>query len=106
MRKRWHVVQAALATALVTASPLAAQDYPQKQIELVVPFVAGGTTDNIARLIAQRFSDRWGQAVVVNNRPGGGSTIGTHVVAKAAPDGSSRQHDQLRDHGGLAEAAL
>ena len=76
-----------LAAALGASSPGAGQDYPRKPIELVVPFVAGGTTDNIARLMAQRFSESWGQAVVVNNRPGGGSTIGTHVVAKAPPDG-------------------
>jgi tripartite-type tricarboxylate transporter receptor subunit TctC len=75
------------AVAILAASPALAQDYPSKQIELVVPFVAGGTTDNIARLMAQRFSDRWGQTVLVSNRPGGGSTIGTAAVAKAAPDG-------------------
>jgi len=75
------------ATALAATSPVAAQDYPRKQIELVVPFAAGGTTDNISRLIAQRFSDSWSQPVIVNNRPGGGSTIGNNFVAKAAPDG-------------------
>src|SRR6185369_7758399 len=71
----------------VAANPCVAQTYPSHQIELMVPFVAGGTTDTVARLIAQRLSDRWGQPAIVNNRPGGGSSIGTGAVAKAAPDG-------------------
>lgn len=78
---------AAAALALAALSPAAAQNYPSKQIELVVPFVAGGTTDTVARLISQRFSDQWGQTTIVSNRPGGGSTIGTNIAAKAAPDG-------------------
>jgi tripartite-type tricarboxylate transporter receptor subunit TctC len=73
--------------AMLSAGPLAAQTYPNRQIELVVPFVAGGTTDNSARLIAQRLTDKWGQPAIVSNRPGGGSTIGSNMVAKAAPDG-------------------
>jgi tripartite-type tricarboxylate transporter receptor subunit TctC len=73
--------------AVAAATPVVAQNYPSKPIELVVPFVAGGTTDNIARLMAQRFSESWSQTVVVNNRPGAGSTIGTAAVAKAPPDG-------------------
>src|SRR5262249_54317351 len=65
----------------------AAETYPAKPIELVVPYVAGGTTDTVARMLAQRLTDDWRQTVIVSNRPGGGSTIGTHAVAKAAPDG-------------------
>jgi tripartite-type tricarboxylate transporter receptor subunit TctC len=53
----------------------------------LVPFVAGGTTDNIARMMAQRFTESWSQTVIVTTRPGGGSVIGTAAVAKAPPDG-------------------
>ena len=78
-----------MACVLTPGAPSAAdaQAYPSRQIELIVPFVAGGTTDNIARLMAQRFQESWGQTVIVSSRPGGGSTIGTAVVAKAPPDG-------------------
>src|SRR5262245_35437144 len=74
-----------LAGVIVAALPVAAQVYPSKQIELIVPFVAGGTTDNIARMMAQRFTESWSQPVIVNNRPGGGGVIGTAAVAKAPP---------------------
>ncbi len=66
---------------------LPATAYPKKPIELVVPFTAGGTTDNIARLISQRLTESWASTVVVNNRPGSGGTIATGMVAKAPPDG-------------------
>jgi tripartite-type tricarboxylate transporter receptor subunit TctC len=82
------VVRAALAAAFTLAAvPASAQTYPSKQVDLIVPFVAGGTTDTVARLIAQRMADNWGQPAIVHNRPGAGSTIGTALVAKAAPDG-------------------
>src|SRR5215510_924442 len=68
-------------------APVQAQAYPTKPIEIVVPFVAGGTSDILARMIAQRFTDSWSATVVVNNRAGGGSMIGTAAVAKAPPDG-------------------
>jgi tripartite-type tricarboxylate transporter receptor subunit TctC len=76
-----------VASVFAAALPVAAQVYPTKQIELVVPFVAGGTTDNIARMMAQRFTDSWGQTVIVSNRAGGASTIGTAAVAKSPADG-------------------
>ena len=84
-QRAWTAVCAALTVG--TAAPGMAQTYPSKQIELVVPFVAGGTTDTVARFISQRLSDQWGQPVIVSNRPGGGSSIGTNIAAKAAPDG-------------------
>jgi len=65
----------------------AAQAYPSKTVRLIVPFAAGGSTDVIARTIAPRLAEAWGQQVIVDNRPGGNTTIGTDIVAKAAPDG-------------------
>jgi tripartite-type tricarboxylate transporter receptor subunit TctC len=81
------VAAVVIGLSLLSATPCLAQTYPNRPIELIVPFVAGGTTDTVARLIAQRLSDRFGQPAIVNNRPGGGSTIGTAMVARAAPDG-------------------
>jgi tripartite-type tricarboxylate transporter receptor subunit TctC len=64
-----------------------AQNYPNKSIRIIVPQSAGGSTDLVARPLAQRLGDALGQTVVVDNRPGAGSVIGTDLVAKAAPDG-------------------
>src|SRR3970040_2832335 len=65
----------------------AAQTYPSRPVRLIVPQSAGGSTDVVARVIAQRMSETLGQNVIVDNRPGAGSLHGTELVAKAAPDG-------------------
>jgi tripartite-type tricarboxylate transporter receptor subunit TctC len=77
-----------IALALVmTAGARAHRRIPPKQVRLVVPFLAGGSTDIVGRTVAQKLSEMWGHQAFVDNRPGGGTTIGTEMVAKAAPDG-------------------
>jgi tripartite-type tricarboxylate transporter receptor subunit TctC len=77
----------ALTALLAAAAQPTAQDYPIRSITFVVPFPAGGSADTIIRLIGQHLSQRWGQAVVVENKPGIGGNIGQETVARAAPDG-------------------
>jgi len=81
-----------LATSLMAGSLLwhaaaSGQTYPNRAIRFVVPYAPGGSTDIVARILAQKLSDAMGQQVVVDNRPGAGGSIGADVVAKSPPDG-------------------
>jgi len=78
---------AAFAAALSSLSPAQAQSFPNRQISIVVPYPAGGPTDTIARVLAERMKQSLGQTVLVENPTGAGGTIGTARVARAAPDG-------------------
>jgi tripartite-type tricarboxylate transporter receptor subunit TctC len=81
------VVFSAMALGLALSQPVAAQDYPTRPIELIVPYSPGGVTDLTARLLADRMQEELGQPIVVVNRPGGNAAIGVGIVAGAAPDG-------------------
>ena len=76
-----------LAAGLLAAAGAAAQQYPVKPVRMMVPFVPGGNTDIIARIVAPEMSKALGQQLVIENRGGAGSIIGTEVVAKSPPDG-------------------
>ena len=75
------------AALFATATPSGAQQYPSRPIRLIVPQSAGGSTDVIARVVAQRMTESLGQTVIVDNRPGAGSLNGIEIVAHAVPDG-------------------
>jgi tripartite-type tricarboxylate transporter receptor subunit TctC len=86
-QKRRAVLKAGAVGALALAFAGAAMAWPTKSVTIIVPFTAGGTTDIVGRLVAQKLTQMWGQSVVVDNRPGAGGNIGAAMVAKAPPDG-------------------
>ena len=84
---------------LLAASLAQAQTYPSRPVRIVVPFPPGAATDTLGRLIAQKLTESWGQAVTVDNRPGAGSIIGAETSAKAAPDGTTIFMGHIGTHG-------
>ena len=82
-----HSAVVTLAVIAFVQQPAQAQDYPTRPITLIVPWAPGGAVDTLARIAAPKLTDRLGKPVVVENRPGGGSSIGTAAGAKAPPDG-------------------
>lgn len=116
---------AILASCLILPPALQAQDasqFPQREARLVVPFPPGGPTDVIARILAQGLEQSWPKPVIVDNKPGAGTLIGTQLVAKAPPDGhtfgmvisaytinpairSNMPYDTLRDLTGITQVA-
>ena len=84
---RFDNLFAALALSCAVALPAAAQTWPARPIHIVVPYAAGGSTDQLARAIQQPLSETLGQPVIIDNKPGAGGTIGVDAVVKAAPDG-------------------
>jgi tripartite-type tricarboxylate transporter receptor subunit TctC len=87
MLKFSAAVAGVLALLISAQSAIAQPAYPTKPIRFIVPFPPGGSTDPMARLAATKLSERWGQSIVVDNRPGGNTIIGTEAVAKAPRDG-------------------
>jgi tripartite-type tricarboxylate transporter receptor subunit TctC len=86
-RFRGALAAAGLALGALLAGTLHAQDYPSRTVKVIVPFSPGGAVDGPMRVIAQELGKRLGQQFVVENKPGAGATIGTEIVARAAPDG-------------------
>ena len=95
------ILWAGAACAVPAAS--SAQPYPATNVRILVPFAPGGTMDIVARIVADRYTERLGQSFIVDNRPGAGGTLATGLLAKAAPTG----HTLMAFHSGLAyNAAL
>ena len=112
-----------LAAGAQTPSTASGQAFPTRAVRLMVPFPPGGATDIVGRLVASKMQEVWGQPVVIENRPGAGTVVGTDYVAKSAPDGytlgtvvtayvinpslrSDMPYDTLRDLAGVTQVSL
>ena len=84
---QWLVAGVALFATGAACSQGTQPNYPVKSLKMIVPFPAGGPTDIVARLLGQKFSEAWGQQVVIDNRPGGGGVIAGQLAAKSPADG-------------------
>src|SRR6266567_8898540 len=84
-----YLIAPALLMALSVSLPdlASAQAYPDHAVKIIVPFPAGGTADAVPRIVADWLSRKWGQAVIIENKPGAGGNIGAEAVANAEPDG-------------------
>jgi tripartite-type tricarboxylate transporter receptor subunit TctC len=89
MQRRILLITGCAATLLSAAGGASAEGYPTKPVKLVVPFAPGGTTDIVARVVAEKINGPLGQTLIVENRAGGGGSIGANETAKSAPDGYS-----------------
>jgi tripartite-type tricarboxylate transporter receptor subunit TctC len=87
MSRRWRVLLIGGLFGAMVVAVAQAQPYPSRPIRLVIPFSPGGATDVPGRLITQKLAERFGQQIIVDNRPGAGSAIGSEIVARAQPDG-------------------
>jgi tripartite-type tricarboxylate transporter receptor subunit TctC len=98
-RRSWRLLHIALAAAMLAcAIQVSAQGFPARPARIVVPFPPGGPLDTVGRALAQGLTERWGQAVVVENKPGAGGNIGADFVAKSAPDGYTVVMGALSTH--------
>ena len=86
-QRRLLLALAWAASAVTTVSAVTLADFPAKPVRIILPYAAGGGADVLTRLLGQSLGELWKQPVVTDNRPGAGATIGTDMVAKAAPDG-------------------
>lgn len=94
-----RAVLTGLGAALAAPGTLRAQSWPTGPIRLIVPFAPGGTTDVMARLVADRLGPRLGQPVIAENRAGAGATVGSTIAAQAAPDGQTLLMSNIASHG-------
>ena len=85
--KSWARLAAGFACGIGLSTAACAQTFPSKAVRMIVPFPPGGGTDYTARLIGQKLSELWGQPVVIENRPGASTIIGSEIVVKSPPDG-------------------
>lgn len=87
LKRRLTIFCVASALGMTLAANVFAQEFPEKPVRIVVPYPPGGFNDTLARVVGDRLSKIWNQAVLVDNRPGGNTTLGNNLVAKALPDG-------------------